>query len=202
MTTTIHFVRHGTVHNPSQTFYGRLPHFRLSEQGQAEAAALKPYFAERPLAHAFVSPLLRTRQTARAFLNGRSDVPVTYTSDLLEVYVPYEGQPLADMEAKRWDIYSGNLPPYETPADIFVRIHRFVIRTLAKYQGQELVAVTHADVILFLSLWARGYEPVYANKALVEKKELTLDYPQPASISTFTWENISEKPILEYRRVS
>ena len=31
--TTVHFLRHGEVHNPDLVLYGRLPGFRLSEDG-------------------------------------------------------------------------------------------------------------------------------------------------------------------------
>jgi broad specificity phosphatase PhoE len=202
MTTTIHFVRHGTVYNPTNTFYGRRPRFGLSEQGRAEAVALAPFFAGRPLAAAYASPLLRTRQTARAFLNGRTDLLLSLTRDLIEVNAPYEGHPLADLEARRWDIYTGNQPPYETPADVLRRVQRFIHRTLLRHTGQEVVAVTHADVILFISLWAKGYEATYPNKALVEQRLLDMEFPQPASITSLNWEDPTALPEMEYRRVT
>ena len=31
--TTVHFLRHGEVHNPDKILYGRLPSFRLSDDG-------------------------------------------------------------------------------------------------------------------------------------------------------------------------
>ena len=31
--TTVHMLRHGEVHNPTMVLYGRLPGFRLSEDG-------------------------------------------------------------------------------------------------------------------------------------------------------------------------
>ena len=31
--TTVHLLRHGEVHNPAGVLYGRLPGFRLSEDG-------------------------------------------------------------------------------------------------------------------------------------------------------------------------
>ena len=36
--TRVHVVRHGEVHNPDGILYGRLPGFRLSDTGRAQAA--------------------------------------------------------------------------------------------------------------------------------------------------------------------
>ena len=35
--TTVHLLRHGEVHNPDAVLYGRLPGFRLSDDGQQMA---------------------------------------------------------------------------------------------------------------------------------------------------------------------
>ena len=62
--THIHLVRHGHVHNPENLFYGRRPRFRLSSLGVAQARQAARFFANRPLAVVYASPMLRARQTA------------------------------------------------------------------------------------------------------------------------------------------
>ena len=67
-TTTISFIRHGMVHNPERIIYGRLPRFRLSEEGMEDARRAAAALKNIPLQAIYCSPLLRTRQTAKAIL--------------------------------------------------------------------------------------------------------------------------------------
>lgn len=62
----IHLIRHGEVHNPGAVLYGRLPHFHLSERGRAMAAeaAAELKKQKRNVTAIYVSPLLRTRESA------------------------------------------------------------------------------------------------------------------------------------------
>jgi len=62
----VHLVRHGHVHNPDQVLYGRLPDFRLSDAGEAMAAATAAHLASRggDYGRLVSSPLLRAQQTA------------------------------------------------------------------------------------------------------------------------------------------
>ena len=46
--TTIHFVRHGEVHNPDHILYERLPGFHLSDRGRRMAEATARYLAASP----------------------------------------------------------------------------------------------------------------------------------------------------------
>lgn len=62
----IHLIRHGEVHNPEKVIYGRLPHFRLSDRGRlmAKAASDELKQQKRKVNALFISPLLRTRESA------------------------------------------------------------------------------------------------------------------------------------------
>ncbi len=64
-TTVVHLLRHGEVHNPDGVLYGRLPGYHLSAAGRMMAAAAADFFAERPVAAVFASPLERAQETAR-----------------------------------------------------------------------------------------------------------------------------------------
>ncbi|MFT4050630.1 MAG: histidine phosphatase family protein [Microbacterium sp.] len=65
----LHLVRHGEVFNPERVLYGRLPGFRLSEDGRgmARAAARHVQSLGRPVAALYASPLQRTRESAEPF---------------------------------------------------------------------------------------------------------------------------------------
>jgi len=65
----LHLVRHGEVHNPGRVLYGRLPNFRLSDDGRemTRAAARYVQSLDRPVSALYASPLQRTRESAEPF---------------------------------------------------------------------------------------------------------------------------------------
>jgi len=180
--TLIHFVRHGLVHNPRQVFYGRLPRFALSAEGQQQAQSVARRLAKERLAAIYSSPRLRAQQTGRAIAALHPGCTVNASRLLDEVYVPIEGRPLSEGIARGWDLYTGNQAPHEGVSDILERMMRFVTRVRRDYSGQQVVAVTHGDPIGFLMLWAWGVPVTAANKA-----PLYRDYLAEGSITTFAF---------------
>lgn len=94
----IHLIRHGEVHNPEKVIYGRLPHYRLSDRGRlmAKAASDELKRQKRKVNALFISPLLRTRESAEpvaeAFgLEGRID------ERLIEPWNNFEGRRIGAM---------------------------------------------------------------------------------------------------------
>ena len=156
METNIFLVRHGEVHNPGDIYYGRLPRFGLSSRGRLQAVNAGAYFDGMEINAIFSSPLLRARQTAAGVAERLGHKQVVNSRLLLEARTPYDGRPAAELNARHWDLYTGNVPPYETPADILGRMQRFLQRVQRCHPGKNVIAVTHADLILFLSLWANG----------------------------------------------
>jgi len=196
--TTIHFVRHGAVYNPGNIFYGRLPRFGLSQQGRQQIQALRGYFADKPIALIVSSPLLRARQTAR-LIAGLAGQPALKVSSLLnESHTPFDGKPIAELDARNWDIYSGAPFPYEQPLHVFQRAAKFIQRMLKNYAGQHIIAVTHADVVVFLALWANGYVVSFENKSRVEHHQLPVPFPAPASVTALSWCGSQELPQFTY----
>ncbi|MGB4778491.1 histidine phosphatase family protein [Microbacterium sp.] len=65
----LHLVRHGEVFNPQRVLYGRLPHFRLSDDGRAMAQKAADHVAslDRSVTALYASPLRRTRESAEPF---------------------------------------------------------------------------------------------------------------------------------------
>lgn len=64
MRTTVHLLRHGEVHNPDKVLYGRLPHFRLSDDGQQMAVDAAEALRGRDVTEVCASPLQRAQETA------------------------------------------------------------------------------------------------------------------------------------------
>ena len=186
--TTIHFVRHGHVHNPDQILYGRLPRFRLSIHGRQQAKFGAHFFINKKVKALFSSPLLRSRQTARVLAESLG-LPATRISSLItEVKSPFEGQPAEIVDARHGDVYSEAAPEYEQPQDIVDRIQRFFRRTTRAYAGEHTVAVTHGDVIVFAILWAmdKDLDPRY--KGRMDALGIACSYPAHASVTTFIFQ--------------
>lgn len=89
-TTTVHLLRHGEVHNPEGILYGRLPGYRLSEDGVLMAKAAAKWFGDRDVAALFSSPMQRALETA-APLADALDLPVTVDDRLIEADNHFEG---------------------------------------------------------------------------------------------------------------
>ncbi len=208
MKTTIVFIRHGQVENPHGVIYGRLPRFGLSALGRRQAAAAaaalcaavssatsgRPLTLDRPTA-IFSSPMLRARQTARIIAVQFPALKLQISRAINEVYSPYEGGPVALVERSHWQVYEGIPASYEQPMDVLGRALKFMAAARRKYPGECVLAVSHGDLIYFLTLWAQG-------QALTGKKGQTF-YPAPASLSSFVFEGDgSGKPEYQYYQPS
>jgi broad specificity phosphatase PhoE len=191
--TIIHFLRHGLVHNPDQILYARLPRFRLSTEGQRQAAAAGEYLKDRPLTAIWSSPMLRARQTARA-IEQHHALPVRISHLITETHTPHEGKPLAELAATNWDLFSDLPPGYETTPDIFDRAQRFIRRLRREYAGGEVAAVSHGHVLLWMHLWVRGLPFTLETQFDIDP------FPETASITTLTFDDGADLPTLTYHR--
>jgi len=88
--TVVHFLRHGEVHNPTGILYGRLPHFRLSLNGEAQARAVADTLADHDIAYVVASPLQRAQETA-APIAAAHELPVATDEHLIEADNAFEG---------------------------------------------------------------------------------------------------------------
>ncbi|WP_200808259.1 histidine phosphatase family protein [Demequina sp. NBRC 110055] len=88
----VHLLRHGHVHNPDKVLYGRLPEFRLSDAGQAMAAAVAEDLSARevPVTRVIASPLLRAQQTAQP-IAAAYGLDIDTDERLIEALNAYEG---------------------------------------------------------------------------------------------------------------
>lgn len=150
-TTTLYFVRHGQVHNPTEILYGRMKRYRLSAEGTKQIAKTAAFLRNKNITKIFSSPLLRTRQTSR-IIQKHLGIPYIHTSThLLEIKSPYEGRSLSYLQTIGFDFYSGITNNRgETKEDIVKRMLFFIERLRRKHGGQKVVAVSHGDPIMLL----------------------------------------------------
>ncbi len=197
--TTVYLVRHGNVHNPNRILYGRLPRFRLSAKGLEEARSAGRFLNGTPIAALYCSPLLRTRQTAREIHAFHPALALQRSPHLVEVLNAFEGRPSAEVDARNGDVYTGVGPPYEQPRDILARTLRFFLLARGRHPGENVVAVTHGDVIVFAMLWARGLALTPQNKANLHVLGFTGGYPATGSLTAFTFRTDSPRELPEVR---
>ncbi len=195
-------VRHGAVHNPDGILYGRLPRFRLSSEGRRQAQAAGLALARDPFDTLFSSPLLRARQTATEIAKKNGGHKFRITKLLNEVYTGYQGCPEKVIDARCGDIYTGAEDTFEQPEDIVARATKFIRRLRAGESNKHVVAVTHGDVIAFVTLWAAGMSLLPKNKANLAAAGITDGYPATGSITTYSFFSTAntERPRIQYAR--
>lgn len=94
ISSSVHVVRHGEVHNPESILYGRQPGWRLSERGLAMAQAVADWSKELSLGAIHASPLERAQQTASPIADTHG-VEITTDDRLIEAANIFEGKPFA-----------------------------------------------------------------------------------------------------------
>ena len=202
MSTTIHLVRHGDVHNPTHVYYGRLPNFRLSERGRQQAEGAAEYLKDRPLAALFASPQQRAQETAAIVAQFHTGIEILTDDRLNEIYTPYDGTPISKMAALSWNLYKDTAPEYEQPNDIVERTQDFITQIRRECAGSEIAAVSHGDVVAFALTIALGETPVAGKRILFTKYGLSESYPSTASVTSLTYQTAEpeEKPQVAYKR--
>lgn len=91
MTQTIHFVRHGEVHNPERILYGLQPGWRLSECGQQMAQVIAQWSKDLNLGSVHASPLQRAQETVAPIIK-QHNLPLTIDANLIEASNVFEGK--------------------------------------------------------------------------------------------------------------
>lgn len=153
---TILLVRHTDVHNPRQVLYGRLPRFRLSEEGWSEATRVAERLSRRPVAAVYSSPLLRARQTAQAIVAHHPGARLRQTSLLHEVGSAWQGRTFGSFPPGFSTFDNPIHPGDESMEDILERMLRFVRRCARWHPGQTVVGVSHGDPITILRVALLG----------------------------------------------
>ena len=148
-TTIVHLVRHGEVANPGGILYGRLPGFRLSEDGQMMAKAAADFLAGRDITVLRSSPLERAVQTAEPIAE-QLRVPIEVDERLIEPWNHFEGLNVGvgdgSLRAPRHWIYLRNpfRPSWGEPyREVAGRVLAAAADAARAARGHEAVCVSH-----------------------------------------------------------
>jgi broad specificity phosphatase PhoE len=158
----VHFLRHGEVHNPEGILYGRLPGYRLSDNGERQAKLVAEFLAGREITHVVASPLQRAQQTASP-LAATFRVDLVTDERLIESENRFEGLKVsvgdgALRSPRHWPkLWNPVRPSWGEP---YLRIaHRMFAaaqRARATAAGGEAVCVSHQLPIWTLRRFVEG----------------------------------------------
>lgn len=198
---TVHLLRHGEVDNPQRILYGRLPGYRLSDLGKAQAVAAAEFLAQRDIGYLVASPLQRALETA-APLAGLTGLE-THTDDrLIEAGNALEGRAVAGGKGllrvpRDWKYFRNPFrpswgEPYRQVAERVLAAARGA-RDQVAVVGREAVCVTHQLPIVAARRRAEGlhlfHDPRRRECSLASVTSLTFDgdlvvdvsYAEPAA---------------------
>ena len=198
--TTIHFVRHGEVHNPDHILYERLPGFHLSDRGRRMAEATARYLAANPqtntAAAIYSSPLDRTRETAQAILTAlnetrmaRNEEPLELVTDqrIIEAGNNFRGTRIGHGEGALWRNGNWKLvtnlwkPSWgESYQQIAARVGAFAQEKVREHAGQQIIVVSHES-------------PIWSYRHLLEtghpEHNMLLRHTALASVTSITYDS-------------
>ena len=198
--TTIHFVRHGEVHNPDHILYERLPGFHLSDRGRRMAEATARYLAASPqtntAAAVYSSPLDRTRETAQAILTAlneirmaRNEEPLELVTDqrIIEAGNNFRGTRIGHGEGALWRNGNWKLvttlgkPGWgESYRQIAARVSAFAQEKVREHAGQQIIVVSHES-------------PIWSYRHLLEtghpEHNMLLRHTALASVTSITYDS-------------
>ena len=198
--TTIHFVRHGEVHNPDHILYERLPGFHLSDRGRRMVEATARYLAASPqtntAAAVYSSPLDRTRETAQAILTAlnetrmaRNEEPLELVTDqrIIEAGNNFRGTRIGHGEGALWRNGNWKLvtnlwkPSWgESYRQIAARVSAFAQEKVREHAGQQIIVVSHES-------------PIWSYRHLLEtghpEHNMLLRHTALASVTSITYDS-------------
>ncbi len=169
-------MRHAEVHNPTDIVYGRLPRFRLSERGRAQADRAGQFLSTRPVSALYSSPLLRARETAAIVDRQIHAAHVRLNQSLIEVRTSYQGSPNSILKPG-FSFYEPLRDQHdETMLEVKQRMLKFLQLVIRRHPGGTIVAISHGDPIAIMRI---GLE----DKELNAQNLHTTVYPARASVT-------------------
>jgi broad specificity phosphatase PhoE len=191
-TTVVHLLRHGEVSNPNGVLYGRLPGYHLSANGRLMAAAAADFFAERPVAALFASPLERAQETARPVAE-RLGLEIVTDERLIESVNVFEGKTVTlarlALNPANWRyLWNPFRPSWGEPyPQVVTRMRQVIDRAREAAPGQEAVCVSH-QLPIWISRLAAEHKHLWHNPnnrqcALGSVTSFTFDGDELAGVS-------------------
>ena len=190
--TVVHLLRHGEVSNPNGVLYGRLPGYHLSANGRLMAAAAADFFAERPVAALFASPLERAEETALPVAE-RLGLEIVTDERLIESVNVLEGKTVTlarlALNPSNWRyLWNPFRPSWGEPyPQVVTRMRQVIDRAREAAPGQEAVCVSH-QLPIWVSRLAAEHRRLWHNPnnrqcALGSVTSFTFDGDELAGVS-------------------
>ena len=190
--TVVHLLRHGEVSNPNGVLYGRLPGYHLSANGRLMAAAAADFFAERPVAALFSSPLERAQETAQPVAE-RLGLEIVTDERLIESVNVLEGKTVTlarlALNPANWRyLWNPFRPSWGEPyPQVVTRMRQVIDRAREAAPGQEAVCVSH-QLPIWVSRLAAEHRRLWHNPnnrqcALGSVTSFTFDGDELAGVS-------------------
>lgn len=157
----LHLVRHGEVHNPDRVLYGRLPHYRLSEDGRrmARAAAEHIKGLDRPVTSLRSSPLQRAQESAEPFAEVFG-LDVVIDERVIEPTNVFEGTRMSrSLRDPRnwWHLRRPSVPSWGEPySSIVARMEDAMHSAWREAESGDAVIVSHQAPIWIAHLRVAG----------------------------------------------
>jgi broad specificity phosphatase PhoE len=182
MAQTIHFVRHGEVHNPEKILYGLQPGWRLSDRGNEMAAVIGGWSTKLDLGAIHSSPLQRAQETVAPII-AKHKLSLTTDKNLIEASNIFEG--------KKFELGSGVLrhpsswrylynpwkPSWGEPYDQLIsRMLKGLFAARDAAGGKDAICISHQLPIWILRSAVEGRRLLHDPR----KRECTL-----ASVTSF-----------------
>jgi broad specificity phosphatase PhoE len=186
MAQTIHFVRHGEVHNPEKILYGLQPGWRLSDRGNEMAAVIGEWSTNLDLGAIHSSPLQRAQETVAPII-AKHKLSLTTDKNLIEASNIFEG--------KKFELGSGVLrhpsswrylynpwkPSWGEPYEQLIsRMLKGLFAARDAAGGKDAICVSHQLPIWILRSAVEGRRLLHDPR----KRECTL-----ASVTSFELDN-------------
>jgi len=201
MKTIVHMMRHGEVHNPDGILYGRLPGYRLSDTGRAQAQTVADTLADHDITAVFASPLQRAQETATPLAQALG-LSIVTNDDLIEADNQFEGLRVAvgDGALSRPRHWPKLRDPF-TPSwgEPYIQIAHRMLAAANKAReaaaGHEVVCVSHQLPVYTLRRFLEGrrlwHDPRVRQCSLASLTSLIYDgdelveivYSEPAGAS-------------------
>jgi broad specificity phosphatase PhoE len=168
VTTIVHLLRHGEVHNPEGVLYGRRDGYHLSDLGHEMAQRVADTIGDRDITHLRTSPLERAQETA---------APLAVATGLTPVVDPRVIESSNVFEGRRFGVGDGALrkpsawvhlwnpwkPSWGEPyKEVTARMLAAVYDARDAARGHEAVVVSHQL-------------PIWITRLAVEKRSFLHD---------------------------
>ncbi|MGO3328075.1 histidine phosphatase family protein [Gordonia sp. (in: high G+C Gram-positive bacteria)] len=201
MKTIVHMLRHGEVHNPEGILYGRLPGFRLADNGREQAERVGSALADHDITHVFASPLQRAQETA-APISTSHGLKTETIDNLIEAGNQFEGLRVAVgdgalTQPRHWPKLRNPFTPSwgEPYINIAHRMLASANEARDAARGHEAVCVSHQLPVYTLRRFLEGrrlwHDPRIRQCSLASLTSLVYDddelvdivYSEPAGAS-------------------